>query len=1231
MLQLTLLLLWAINIPLGTKVSVPAAALDFAAALGLCVLSYYEHSRSVRPSLLINVYLLLSLLFDIARLRTLWLLHGAVVRNLAVVMTISTAVKVAVLILEAQDKRSILLGQFMDLPPEATSGIYNRSLFWWLNPLFWKGFSNILRIGDLYSIDPDLKSSVLQQRFRARWDVAKQDHKYALMITTFLVMKWEILVSVIPRILIIGFKYSNPFLLERTVEYVNNRQYQPENVGLGLIAAYSLVYTGLALLTASYMHLSNRILVRIRGGLVTLIYGQTIDLSITALDESAALTLMSTDVQTIVDSLRWGSEAYGAVLEIGLAMYVLYTQLGLAVLAPAIVALLSCIGAVYVAWITPAYQTAWNAAIQTRVSFTSTMLGSMRPVKLLGLSGIVGAIAQSLRVHEVRESYRLRVVLLIRVVFQNGVSLFAPLATFATLGLIAGTRGQGLTTAKAFSVLSVINLIVQPLQMLAVAMPILATSISSYSRIQQFLSRPTRKDHRLSILAAGGRHSSSATYPSEEKGIELQELRSASKAVTDDTLVVKDGSFGWDEVSDPIVQDVNLRIRTSSLVLVIGPVGSGKSTLVKGLLGETPSSQGFVYSNTLRSGFADQDGWVQNMSIKEAVIGTSNYDAAWFGRVVECCALREDLRNFKYGEDTVVGSNGITLSGGQKQRVALARAVYAKEDLLILDDIFSGLDADTEEHIFNRLFSTRGLLRQMKTTTILVTHAVHRLPYADHIVALSAEGTLIEQGTYAELRHGGGYVQSLTARFKDAKELVEPQAETAEPPTATRKLLIDDAEDGAARSRGEWKTYKYYFSACGWISTSLSLLWTLLFTVANKSPGLVINFWTASSAIHGGSTSKFYIALMGTASAVALTCLILVVYQIFLDMGPRSSNGLHLSLLNTVMRAPLSFFTRVDSGTTLNRFSQDMTLVDVELPSAFVNAIFAAAGMLVLGGLICASASYFLATVPVLFAALYGIQTVYLRTSRQIRLLDLEAKAPLYSHFAETLGGLVSIRAFGWTNHFREQHLQLLDQSQKPFYLLFCIQRWLQVVLDLMVAGLAALLVTIVVQTRASINPGLVGLGLLNIMTFSNELAEVVKEWTLLETSIGATSRLKDFVATTETETKPGEDIEPTANWPEEGHIEIRHFGASYSETSDLVLDNINLDIRAGEKVGICGRSGSGKSSLLASLFHLLEYRDGYIAVDGQDLTFVPRETVRQRLNVIPQEPYFVAKVNCPL
>lgn len=695
-----------------------------------------------------------------------------------------------------------------------------------------------------------------------------------------------------------------------------------------------MVYTGLALLGASYAHLANRVIVQIRGGLVALIYAQTTDLSITTLDESAALTLMSSDVETITDSLKFFSELYGALIEVGIALFILHKQLGLVFLAPTTVALFCGVGAVYIAWITPTYQKAWVSAIQTRVSFTSTMLGSMRPIKLLGLSRIVGELTQGLRIREVSESYRLRVVMLFRVIFQNGFIFLAPLSTFAAFTVIAHSTGENLETANAFSVLSILTLLTEPLQLLAITLPQLANSTSCYRRIQKYLLKTTRKDHRLSIWSAGQYRTPDYTNPSARSDIEMVNLTSISKAVTEDTLVVRDGSFGWDEARPPIVRDINLRIKSSSFVLVIGPVGCGKSTLVKGLLGETPTSQGFVYSSSLVSGFADQEGWVQNMSIREAITGTSNYEAPWFNRVVDCCALREDLRNFTNGEQTLVGSKGITLSGGQKQRVALARAVYAKHDLLVLDDIFSGLDADTEEHIFTRLFSNNGLLRQRKVTVILVTHAVHRLPYADHIVALSSEGTVVEQGTYAELRNGRQYVQSLTARFKNAQSLVEYPHDADDAPTVTAVLATEDTTTDTARRKGEWKTYKYYFSACGWLSSGLSILWGLLFQLAANSPGLIITFWTASINVHGNSTDNFYLALMGGASVLALVTLILAVYQVFLDMTPRSSRGLHLSLLNTVMQAPLSFFTRVDSGTTLNRFSQDMTLVDVELPGS---------------------------------------------------------------------------------------------------------------------------------------------------------------------------------------------------------------------------------------------------------------------------------------------------------
>ena len=204
-----------------------------------------------------------------------------------------------------------------------------------------------------------------------------------------------------------------------------------------------------------------------------------------------------------------------------------------------------------------------------------------------------------------------------------------------------------------------------------------------------------------------------------------------------------------------------------------------------------------------------------------------------------------------------------------------------------------------------------------------------------------------------------------------------------------------------------------------------------------------------------------------------------------------------------------------------------MTLVDGELPFAYVETILQAFQTLLSAGMMVATAQYFLATFPLVLLVLYVLQKFYLRTSRQIRLLDIEAKAPLYSHFQETLSGLATIRAFGWTRAFIDKHMELLDQSQRPFYLLYCIQRWLQVVLDLMVAALATILMMIVVKTRHEINPGLVGLGMLNVMTFNTNLTWLIKSWTQLEISIGAIARIRDFVRYTECEMKAREDVEP--------------------------------------------------------------------------------------------------------
>ena len=542
---------------------------------------------------------------------------------------------------------------------------------------------------------------------------------------------------------------------------------------------------------------------------------------------------------------------------------------------------------------------------------------------------------------------------------------------------------------------------------------------------------------------------------------------------------------------------------------------------------------------------------------------------------------------------------------------------------MILDDIFSGLDNDTEELIFRKLFGRNGPLRRRRQTCIIATHAVHRLQYSDQIIVLDSDGRIQEQGSYDTLRAAGGYVERLSVRFREEQEDTHDAAAVQnnanqEPTETADKALAENL----MRKTGDWSTYKHYFEASGVVSVALSMAWTMMFLLCNYSSSVLLKLF--ADATPSRSTNNLFVTVLGVISFLSAVLLAMIAWQIFMDMIPRGSRSLHLTLLETVHRAPLYFFTKTDTGSILNRFSRDMSLVDEDLPGAYVNTLFAVIATIIIGGLMCSSATYFLACVPFTLAVLYTIQRYYLRTSRQLRLLDLETSAPLHTHFSETMAGLASIRAFAWTEAFHARHLERLDYSQKPFYLLMCIQQWLAVVLDLVVFALVTVLMTIIVLKRHTMNPALVGVGLLNVTVFNSTLTNLVKNYTMMETSIGAIARLRDFSRNTENENKAQETTAPETAWPKAGAVDIRNFAASYSESSPLVLEDINLSIRPGEKLGICGRSGSGKSSLLASLFHLLEFRDGNITIDGQDIAFVPRDRLRQSLNVIPQEPYWI-------
>ncbi|KYK59812.1 hypothetical protein DCS_00946 [Drechmeria coniospora] len=583
--------------------------------------------------------------------------------------------------------------------------------------------------------------------------------------------------------------------------------------------------------------------------------------------------------------------------------------------------------------------------------------------------------------------------------------------------------------------------------------------------------------------------------------------------------------------------------------------------------------------------------------------------------------------------------------------VAIARAVYSRRPIAIFDDVFGVLDSETQRHVFDHVFGPRGLLKSQNTTVILATHAIHLLPFAEDIIALD-DGKVAAQGTFANLSKEHGFLQQagleIHAVHDEEKSGAEKEATQPRPLTGAAESSLFQAVKDSPRRLGDRPVYIYYYKTIGPLNTAIFVSLLLLWVVMLKFPEIWLTWWGNSNERRSGQENGKYLgafavfqiaalAALGLCCGYVLSCLRCLTsantrctMYLLLVIVVASGQTLHSTLLRTVINAPMSFLASTDAGTIINRFSQDVQLIDAELPLSFLNV---ACNVLVClaQAVMILPASYWLAiTYPFLFGFLYLVQKYYLRTSRQLRFLDLEAKSPVYSQFLETLSGLATIRAFSWQDNLIKQNEARLDYSQKPFFLLYSVQRWLSLALDLVAAALAVIVAAVAFTTKGTVSTGFAGVALFNIMTLSSVMKTAVNVWTILETSIGAVARVKVFE-----EGKP----RSTMLMSHQYHLILGlRMGASKFKVSPhrtpapRVLSKVSFVIKPRNKIAICGRSGGGKSSLLLALFRILDLDEGCILIDGEDVSTLPRETIRERLNAIPQDPIFLhgtVRVNC--
>ncbi|KAJ4131432.1 hypothetical protein NW768_005618 [Fusarium equiseti] len=1244
-LHLVLVVLWAtLPRPSNTRldrVSIVAACVSFASSLMSCVLSRAEHAKSARPSSLLNVFFAVSLLLDVALLRTIWLVPVNVA--IPAVFTAAFVLKGILVVAEGWSKARYLVSGSGVHSPEVTAGLYARAVFAWVTPLLLTGFRKLLRPMDLFELDEDMGSAGLIGRFWRHWDKQKVPaRKHRLILCCISTLRWPIVAVIVPRLALLAFTICQPLILNRLLVFLDDTS-QPINIGYGLIGSYGLVYIGIALSQALYWHRNARSVTLLRGVLVSAVFSKATGLSTTATDDSAAVTLMSSDVDVIVRAVREIHEFWANIIQLAIATWLLSTHIGYAASGPIIVSLFALIATVLVSPLARKYQVGWLEKTQKRVGITSAMIGHIKSIKCSGLAQNLSDTILNLRAEEIRASRPFRIVSSVTSAIAQVPLMMSPVAAFALFQGVASNSSETLDATRLFSALSLIILLAQPLFFMFEVILDMSAALGAFERVQKFLVQETRRDPRK----VRSESSSAVFHQGETDSIELRMLREPTLPSTGDfdtssfAIEVFHANIAWSE-ERPILQGLSFTVDYNQLVLLLGPVASGKSTLLKAILGEVPFTTGTVNLRSERVAWCEQSPWLLNRNIRDNIISHTHFDAALYQKVVKACDLEKDFSQLPQGDGTVIGSKGLALSGGQKQRVALARAVYSQPRVALLDDVFSGLDSQTAQTIFENLFGKQGLLRQWKTTTILATQSANFLPAADHIICLNKEGNVSEQGSFGSLENAGGYVQSLlegkTTHEASGNTIEENIIEQINQPKQTVSKQQDEQED-SRRQRGDSTVYRYYFSSTGGLFMVTLLGLEIVWAFLESFPTIWLKFWTDDNE-KGNDRAGYY---LGIYAALQITGVIW--FAILIWYFPVTSNELEISGLtrNQVCN-------RLGSGEVWHHFAQeaavyrypgaiitfyynrswfyyneDIGMVDNHLPLGLVVTLASFFGAIAKAGLLAASTPYIAATFPLLGAVYFYLQRGYLRTSRQLRLLDLEEKAPLYTQFLETLSGLATIRAFGWGDAVIEANHALVDRSQRPFYLLMIVQRWLVLVLDLTTAGLALLLVGLAVRLRGEVDVGLTGVSLVQLISLSETVNLLIQFWTSIETSIGAVARIKQFSEDTGEENLPGETQEPPPQWPDKGAIQVSNLTASYGDRKEdavSALDAVSLEIKPGEKIGICGRTGSGKSSLFLALLRLLDPSSGSITIDGISLSSLQRDTIRGRLITLTQDQF---------
>ncbi|KUF97479.1 hypothetical protein AM588_10006799 [Phytophthora nicotianae] len=872
-------------------------------------------------------------------------------------------------------------------------------------------------------------------------------------------------------------------------------------------------------------------------------------------------------------------------IQIGVVVYMLYDVLGLAAFAGlAVIALSMLIAFFFTKKTSGAYRELMKRK-DTRMKLVKEVFGAIQIVKLNSWEGKFEEKLLALRSLEL-SALATFVYFMCGSIFVLWASpLFVSTVSFAvyTLGM-----DQVLTAAKVFTAIALFNSLRDPLR-------------DFPSIIQQCLQAKISLERMAEYLAL---------HEVDPSNV----CRNVPSIPGDAAIMIEHGTFDWGQAGNPVLTDVNLIVKKGDLVIVHGPVGSGKSSLCSALLGEMEKIDGKVSVNG-KVAYYSQQPWIQNMTIRENILFGHAFDHNKYQNVLDVCGLLPDLQQFPGDDATEIGQKGINLSGGQKARVSLARACYSDADIFILDSPLAAVDAVVQSEIFSKCIC--GLLAEK--TVVLVTHNqdVVESGVGSCKVSMSEGQVSIERQEVTLPR------TYFSTQISPDKMENEPRATKHDDDSLkdTARLIEDEErEEGRVSATVFW----HYFDAMGGLKVLLLLLLIQsLWQGCQVGSDLWLSHWTGQKGnTYDASRTQYNMtvyALLGGGSAL----MVLARAVTTATAGLRASRELFHLLTHALLYAPLRFFDANPIGRIVNRFGDDIAAVETDIPfstgSLLVSFFFTFCQL--------ATAIYIVKILIVFIIPLAYLYVkfakFYLMPSREISRLLKVASSPVLSHISQAEEGVTTIRAFGpeCVDQTIAENFSRNDVNARAWFCDFVVSTWFQLRMEFIGCGVVIAVVSCLVYLRDYLSPGLVGVAFTYALSIDSRLSRLVHVWSWLEIGMVSPERIMAYASIAPEGEQSILAIEPSQPWPNTGNISFQDVVFSYKQGAASVLKGLSFNIQNNEKIGIVGRTGAGKSSLTMALFRINELVSGRILIDGIDIATMPLRTLRSNLSIIPQSP----------